>query len=249
MAKRALKRPDVPAGARLAFFAFMQELVVENGDLPTKQLGELVNVGHQAVYKALTGPKVPSRHLTLDLARKLGGNDAALEALDLWQKAVKEQRGFDTGQRIEPSPASLANPVQPPKAQPDPARLKFAKVINAIVNSRRGGVRRAVEETPIPRSTLYSWTGGASVPGTRTFMEFYRAADLDQHERDDLLAAWLDARGESDSDTLHGLMAAALLKTEASELTFTMNRDAAKLHEMARGLSDTGGGDFLQAEN
>ncbi|WP_019931682.1 bifunctional diguanylate cyclase/phosphodiesterase [Nocardia sp. BMG111209] len=92
MAKKPLKPPSVPLGARHSFFAYMQRLVIENGDMSTPQLGRLLDYSHQAVYKALTGPRMPSHSMAAGLARVLAGEPAAAVALRLWSAGVQEEQ-------------------------------------------------------------------------------------------------------------------------------------------------------------
>ncbi|WP_447002413.1 helix-turn-helix domain-containing protein [Saccharothrix isguenensis] len=96
MAKKPLKRPELPEGARLEFFLHLQDLVLRHGDLPVSRLASEAGVSHQTVYKALTGPKVPSRSTTEALARSLAGEEAAATALLRWESAVAEERGLDS---------------------------------------------------------------------------------------------------------------------------------------------------------
>jgi RNA polymerase sigma-70 factor (ECF subfamily) len=99
MAKRRLKNPDVPDGDRRGFFLFMQDLVVENGDLSTTNLGRLVHFNHQGIYRALTGPTMPSLKLTVALSRALGGEHAEELARTYWSAGVKEQRRSEESSR------------------------------------------------------------------------------------------------------------------------------------------------------
>ncbi|MFI9404497.1 hypothetical protein [Nocardia sp. NPDC052316] len=101
MAKKPLKPPAVPAGARHQFFVYMQRLVVDNGDLSTTELGARIGHSHQAVYKALTGPKMPSRAIVGRLAEALGGDAVATEAAKLWTAGVYEERGLSTLPKLE----------------------------------------------------------------------------------------------------------------------------------------------------
>lgn len=70
----------------------MQDLVKANGDRPTTQLAERIGYSHQAVYRALTGPRMPSLHLTTKLATSLGGTDSAAASLELWLQGVLDER-------------------------------------------------------------------------------------------------------------------------------------------------------------
>lgn len=90
MAKKPLKWPGLPPGARLEFFVFMQDLVLHGGDLSTAELARRTGRSHQSVYKALTGPKLPSRVLTALIAEAVGG--VVSEALVKWALGVAEER-------------------------------------------------------------------------------------------------------------------------------------------------------------
>ncbi|MCX0270666.1 hypothetical protein NLM24_08100 [Nocardia zapadnayensis] len=123
MAKRPLKPPDVPPGARYEFFMFMQRLVTDNGDLSTPALGKLIGHSHQAVYKTLTGTTMPSRAIAERLAQALGGITARDSALSLWEKGVQEQRGFTNAtSTYTPRPrADAAQEGEGPHIQPTTA--------------------------------------------------------------------------------------------------------------------------------
>lgn len=90
MAKKPLKAPAVPVGERKTFFEELQRMVIDSGDLATTELGKQLGCSHQAVYKALTGPKMPSERMVRALAEKLGGDAEA--TLQLWRRGVAEQR-------------------------------------------------------------------------------------------------------------------------------------------------------------
>jgi DNA-binding XRE family transcriptional regulator len=92
MAKKQLKQPSLPAGQRMAFFLYLQELVLRAGDLPVAELGNRVGYSHQAVYKALTGPKMPSRRVVVALAQVLGDEDTVIDVCRRWESAVAEER-------------------------------------------------------------------------------------------------------------------------------------------------------------
>ncbi|MEU3010103.1 response regulator transcription factor [Nocardia asteroides] len=92
MAKKSLKLPFLPDGARIEFFRAMQELVLQAGDPSTGALGDRTGYSHQAVYKALTGPKMPSERITESIAVELGGSTAVERVRRLWSAGVAEQR-------------------------------------------------------------------------------------------------------------------------------------------------------------
>ncbi|MGV9662774.1 hypothetical protein [Nocardia niigatensis] len=120
MAKKPLKPPSVPPGARHSFFVYMQLLVVENGDLSTTQLGRLLDYSHQAVYKALTGPRMPSRAMAVNLSKVVAGEAASKVALQLWSAGVREERGLTEGDARVPAP------VEPQSA---PTALDIARIM------------------------------------------------------------------------------------------------------------------------
>ncbi|MFI6998318.1 response regulator transcription factor [Nocardia sp. NPDC050175] len=93
MPKKPLKKPALPPGARRDFFDAMQAMVREAGNPPTVKLGQQVGYSHQAVYKALTGPNMPSEQITTVIAHWFGAEEAVATALDLWRRAVAEQQG------------------------------------------------------------------------------------------------------------------------------------------------------------
>ena len=97
MPKRPLKQPDVPPGPRYDFFAHLQDLVKANGNLPTTRLAERIGYSHQAVYRALTGPRMPSLHLTSKLATSLGGESSSADSLELWFQGVLDERTIRLG--------------------------------------------------------------------------------------------------------------------------------------------------------
>jgi DNA-binding phage protein len=117
--KRSLKQPDVPPGPRHDFFTYMQDLVKANGDLPTTRLAERIGYSHQAVYRALTGPQMPSLHLTSKLATSLGGENSAADSLELWLQGVLDERTIrirnnnsrDKANRVPTSTAARTAPA------------------------------------------------------------------------------------------------------------------------------------------
>jgi len=175
VAKRRLKRPCLPPGDRVSFFAYMQELVLENRDLPLVELGKLVHRSHQSVYKALTGPKLPSLELTTDLAQKLGGVPARDEAARRWRLAVREEREVAASQ--EPVVRERAA-VEVAAAREDASRQEgretFAAALDAFVRAN-GGVQSVAAHTGVGASTLYAWVSGKSAPRSERFSDFLKA--------------------------------------------------------------------------
>ncbi|MFI7531638.1 response regulator transcription factor [Nocardia salmonicida] len=89
MAKKRVKAPELPDGDRRRFFMAMQRAVVNAGDPSTAALGEQIGYSHQAVYKALTGPRVPSEKITRAICEKTHGD--LDEMLGMLHRAVAEQ--------------------------------------------------------------------------------------------------------------------------------------------------------------
>ncbi len=117
MAKRPLRTPALPAGDRMTFFRWMQNVVVDSGDLSVKDIGAAVGRNHQAIYKALTGPKMPSEDMTRRLARHLSADPKAEEqAMRLWEAGVKEQRWAGTNPTSATTRAALGAAAEQPRA-------------------------------------------------------------------------------------------------------------------------------------
>ncbi|WP_244881102.1 helix-turn-helix transcriptional regulator [Tsukamurella pseudospumae] len=99
MSKRPLKSPELAddgsAVARREYFNQAQSLVIRSGDQPVAQLAHNIEVAHgtglshQTVYRALTGPKLPSRRVVALLDEELAAGGLLLE---LWSEAVMEER-------------------------------------------------------------------------------------------------------------------------------------------------------------
>ena len=98
MAKRRLKRPDLPPGRRLEFFVHLQELVVQCGDEATIDIAKQVGLSHQTVWQALTGPILPSRRSILKLAayfdarEENGSTTHEVSVLKRYTDALLEER-------------------------------------------------------------------------------------------------------------------------------------------------------------
>ncbi|MFI1241466.1 response regulator transcription factor [Nocardia salmonicida] len=100
MAKKGLKQPDLPPGDRLRFFEFLRELAFEAGDRSVADIAADLPCSHQAIYKALTGPRMPSENMVKVLVTHFVGEDAgedavegAIErAIELFKLGVLEQR-------------------------------------------------------------------------------------------------------------------------------------------------------------
>lgn len=139
MAKRPLKMPALPPGDRLTFFRSMQDLVLRNGDLSVKDLSlRISGYSHQAVYKAITGPKVPSRQITEAIVHALEGEQGVKWVSELWCKAVSEQRSEQH--------AGQANDV--PRDGGSPSDVVATELIGRRAQDRVGGA-----EAPSGRDT------------------------------------------------------------------------------------------------
>ncbi|MFI6573991.1 LuxR C-terminal-related transcriptional regulator [Nocardia fluminea] len=90
MAKKRVKVPELPDGDRRRFFMAMQRAVVDAGDPSTTALGEQIGYSHQAVYKALTGPRVPSEKITRAICEETHADRDAM--LAMLHRAVAEER-------------------------------------------------------------------------------------------------------------------------------------------------------------
>lgn len=123
MAKKPLKMPELPPGERLTFFRSMQDLVLRNGDHSVARLAQRSGgYSHQAVYKALTGPKVPSLEITKAIAHALEGDRGVEWVSKLWWKAVSEERFERQAERVSLSPHSAMPPEGSGAAEVIPLR-------------------------------------------------------------------------------------------------------------------------------
>lgn len=102
MTKKRLKLPGLPPGSRLEFFRELQAVVRQYGDPPTVEIGHRTGYSHQAVYKALTGPKMPSRRIAHAIANALGGLDAVDPIMVLWDQGAEEERLIAEGASTSP---------------------------------------------------------------------------------------------------------------------------------------------------
>lgn len=152
MAKRPLKTPQLPAGDRLVFFQWMQRLVLEAGDKSTSAIATEVGFSAQAVHKALTGPRIPSKSLTVAIARNEGGESATETALRLWTTAVAEERaalaGTSSETEVVPSAPTLAPAVTQSKSPEGATETEGGVSADRVM--ARGGVSadRAMGDSP-----------------------------------------------------------------------------------------------------
>lgn len=211
MAKKGLKKPDLPVGARLDFFLLLQRLVVDHGDQTAKDLAAKVTCSPQAVHKALIGPKVPGRDMTTRLVAALTTDVKEQAAVErAWQEAVKEERG-------------LVNAVASTKASgsDDPRRALFTEKFEQLARSV-GHTKWLAAKTDTPRSTLYSWRKGTNVPSTAGFYTFIKRANSVDEISDDQKMLMLDAYsalvGAEDAERRE-----MLEKSGATEMTFSFD--------------------------
>ncbi|MEV0360643.1 hypothetical protein AB0H71_31765 [Nocardia sp. NPDC050697] len=146
MAKRRLRAPTISSGPRREFFVHLQRLVLDHGDLPTKELGRLSGYSHQAIYKALVGPAMPSWELTERLTRALGEEQAVEQTRPLWKAGVIDERGLAAAPAsvapAAPAPAdatALEQPATPTQraesSRGRPTRLDLARAAKATEQS------------------------------------------------------------------------------------------------------------------
>lgn len=184
MAKKPLRRPSLPTGRRLELFLFLQDLVLRNGDPSVAAISELVPLSHQAIYMALTGPKVPSRRITMVLSEALGGQEAQAEALLLWTAAVVEERD----ERTELFQAST---MQRPDGA---AKRDLAQALTAMFNEAgRPPMRSLAARSDASRSTIYNLLAGRTVSDWATVRSVVSALG---HNPEEIRPLWVAARSE-----------------------------------------------------
>jgi DNA-binding phage protein len=162
LAKKSLRSPQVPSGVRRDFFIFLQGVALQVGDLSVAKIADRVHYSHQTIYKALTGPEMPSFAVAEAISRGLGGEQARVRAVELWMRAVAEQRGLqrpnmpggESGQDATVSNSS--------------ARLEFRQALAQAIESRSRGVRAVAEELDMARSTVYGYLKGDRLPSGTT---------------------------------------------------------------------------------
>lgn len=134
MAKRRLRKPDVPSGARLSFFLYLQRLITECGDKSTTELGRMAGYSHQTVYKALTGPRMPARAMTEALVGALACQSEVDKVMRLWSLGVHEERNLhEEPVMTEEQPIRVSSPqAELPLSQPArPTKLDRARAAAA----------------------------------------------------------------------------------------------------------------------
>ncbi|GGL03156.1 hypothetical protein Sme01_19090 [Sphaerisporangium melleum] len=120
-------------------------------------LGSQINYSHQTVYKALTGPNMPSRAVTEALGKALGGEESMRQVLVLWEDAVDEERD----DRPEESDSGQKNPDD----SLSPAHMGLVIALRTL--QQRAPVwklSRYAEQAGMARSTAYSILSGRHLP-------------------------------------------------------------------------------------
>ncbi|WP_407674427.1 helix-turn-helix domain-containing protein [Nonomuraea glycinis] len=134
----------------------MQKLVLESGDPSVAAIAKIVHCSHQAVYKALTGPNLPSRTITKTLVEALAGQEAAKEILRLWTDAVDESRSVDS------------TPPDQKHQKPGPAHQQLLTVLGELRNRSRWKVELHANRASMGRSTVYAILAGRYLPSWTT---------------------------------------------------------------------------------
>lgn len=198
MAKKRLKRPALPEGPRLAFFLYMQDLVLRHGDLPVATLAVAAGISHQAVYKALTGPKMPSRSTTETLVRSIAGQDAVAPAVARWEEAVADERQLRTSETWTRADAFRTTTDGPePETKPAVlARQELADLIKEAVNKSGWTGGMLAKHANISRSTAYMLLAGKSLPSSYVIRTLAEILPID---RSRLYALYDAARRERDA--------------------------------------------------
>jgi DNA-binding XRE family transcriptional regulator len=174
LAKKPLKRPTLPPGDQTEFFDFLQRMVVRCGDLPISRLASTIDFSHQTVYKALTGPKMPSQRV-LDAIVGALDRDSLPEARERWQRAVAEARSLPSVD-VHKNPASALENSE-----------------NSAQERLSSRLREAYEESPLKaeglaskvgfsRSTAYNVISGRSLPAWEVMAPFVELLDLAPEE-------------------------------------------------------------------
>lgn len=194
MAKRALRHPDLPPGHRLAFFLFVQDQVLRRGDPSVASIARDVGVSHQTIYKALTGPRLPSRTVTQDLATYLGRphpQQLVDQVIELWTLAVAEERRpemtYTTKSRGRPW---------------SPINTRSHAVYNFVDNLRRAITRAGLTQSElarqigVPASRLSTYFNGSSLPNDDMFTKLLDGVDVSPAQRAPFEASLRQARAE-----------------------------------------------------
>jgi predicted DNA-binding transcriptional regulator AlpA/DNA-binding XRE family transcriptional regulator len=164
MAKKQLKQPSLPAGQRTSFFLYLQELVLRAGDLPVAELGSKVGYSHQTIYKALTGPKMPSSRVVVALAQVLGDEDTVMDVCRRWENAVSEQRSAQLGVSEIPAISSRISPESSENLSPTAHDELCLRLKQAVDDSPLKLEAHAEHTGVMSRSTAYNIISGRVLP-------------------------------------------------------------------------------------
>lgn len=172
MAKKKLKAPNVPPGARRDFFIYIQRMVLEHGDPSVATIAEESSYSHQTVYKALTGPQLPARQTVLGIAKAL--NSTAANLITLWTDAVAEQRSINTP---PPGTRPTANAI----IQEDQAYETLYKILNQTRESAGSPPLATIaQQAGLSRSTVTNaFRNGSPFPNWGTFARILDILEID----------------------------------------------------------------------
>lgn len=184
MAKKPLRRPDLPPGSRLDLFLFLQDLVLRNEDPSVATISRAIPFSHQAIYKALTGPNTPSKHIVATLSEHLGGQDALVKTLEFWTAAVAEERNERSGSVHETTRKRLDSP----------ARKEFAEALTKMFDiAGRPTMKQLERGAAASRSTIYNLLAGRTLSDWDTIQAVVRTLGS---EPEGLKQLWTAARAE-----------------------------------------------------
>jgi hypothetical protein len=172
MAKKPLKEPDAPRGPQYDFFLLVQQLVLTHGDESVAGIASRMFCSRQVLYRALTGPKLPSRRLVEELVQALGcsAHDRS-EALAAWEAAVTDQRRFRrSGESGQPPQRQTQAPLRRsgrplgPLEDTTPGTTMFASNLRALASNNGATVRQLAEEMSLAPSTMSRYFSGRRIP-------------------------------------------------------------------------------------
>jgi transcriptional regulator with XRE-family HTH domain len=175
---------------------FMQDQVLRCGDLPVAAIARDVGVSHQTIYKALTGPRLPSRAVAQDLATYLGRTDSQQlveQVLERWTLAVAEER---EPKRTPTSTHSRGRPWGPIDANSRLSMTRFVEELRRVTT--RAGITQHLlaTQTGTSPATLSRYFRGSSLPSDAILEKLVDALGASPAERAQLEADLHTARTE-----------------------------------------------------
>lgn len=179
MAKKPLRRPDLPPGRRLDLFLFLQDQVLRNGDQSVASLAHEIGLSHQTIYKALTGPRVPSRAVIYDLATYLGRpdpGDLVDHILALWTHAVAEER--------QPSSSWKHSNLQQAASPMQELDLEsFTERLQMLRNRAGVSIRDIATASQYSKSAISSYFTGRVLPSDLAMSRILDALGVSEREK------------------------------------------------------------------